>query len=67
MPERCKRPYPAVPGRVERDVEPGHRPARCRRRGAHALAAGGPFNTPDQATFYGSDHRGYTDYPALTV
>ncbi|MFJ3788648.1 alkene reductase [Kitasatospora sp. NPDC090091] len=29
------------------------------------LAAGGPFNTPDQATFYGGDHRGYTDYPAL--
>ncbi|MFF8407511.1 alkene reductase [Streptomyces sp. NPDC015684] len=31
------------------------------------LAAGGPFNTPDQATFYGGDHRGYTDYPALTA
>ncbi|GAA1066389.1 alkene reductase [Streptomyces asiaticus] len=31
------------------------------------LAAGGPFNTPDQATFYGGDHRGYTDYPALTT
>ncbi|MEU6238847.1 alkene reductase [Kitasatospora sp. NPDC047058] len=30
------------------------------------LAAGGPFNTPDPATFYGGDHRGYTDYPALT-
>lgn len=29
------------------------------------LAAGGPFNTPDQATFYGGDERGYTDYPAL--
>ncbi|MFF4574876.1 alkene reductase [Streptomyces sp. NPDC001410] len=29
------------------------------------LAAGGPFNTPDPATFYGGDHRGYTDYPAL--
>ncbi|MGW6686420.1 alkene reductase [Streptomyces sp. NPDC054961] len=30
------------------------------------LAAGGPFNSPDQSTFYGGDHRGYTDYPALT-
>jgi N-ethylmaleimide reductase len=24
-----------------------------------------PLNTPDQATFYGGDTRGYTDYPAL--
>ncbi|MDI9884701.1 alkene reductase [Streptomyces sp. HNM0645] len=32
----------------------------------HRLAAGGPFNTPDPSTFYGGDHRGYTDYPALT-
>ncbi|MGW7008537.1 alkene reductase [Streptomyces sp. NPDC054933] len=31
------------------------------------LAAGGPFNTPDPATFYGGDHRGYTDYPTLAV
>jgi N-ethylmaleimide reductase len=30
------------------------------------LAASGPFNSPDQSTFYGGDHRGYTDYPALT-
>ncbi|MFQ6392531.1 hypothetical protein ACLMAJ_03680 [Nocardia sp. KC 131] len=30
------------------------------------LAAGGPFNTPDSATFYGGDEHGYTDYPALT-
>ncbi|MGW3143821.1 alkene reductase [Streptomyces sp. NPDC001177] len=30
------------------------------------LAVGGPFNTPDPSTFYGGDHRGYTDYPALT-
>ncbi|MEU1370768.1 alkene reductase [Streptomyces sp. NPDC005803] len=29
------------------------------------LRAGGPFNTPDGATFYGGDHRGYTDYPVL--
>ncbi|GIE33641.1 alkene reductase [Actinoplanes italicus] len=29
------------------------------------LAAGGPFNTPDPASFYGGDERGYTDYPAL--
>lgn len=31
------------------------------------LAAGGPFNAADKATFYGGDHRGYTDYPTLTV
>ncbi|MFI9273422.1 alkene reductase [Kitasatospora sp. NPDC052896] len=31
------------------------------------LATGGPFNTPDPATFYGGDHRGYTDYPTLTA
>lgn len=31
------------------------------------LAARGPFNAPDQATFYGGDHRGYTDYPTLTA
>lgn len=31
------------------------------------LAAGGPFNTPDRASFFGGDHRGYTDYPALTA
>ncbi|MBY8886068.1 alkene reductase [Streptomyces sp. PTM05] len=31
------------------------------------LAAGGPFNVPDASTFYGGDHRGYTDYPALTA
>ncbi|MET7329773.1 alkene reductase [Nonomuraea sp. NPDC005650] len=29
------------------------------------LAAGGPYNTPDPAAFFGGDHRGYTDYPAL--
>ncbi|WP_330456115.1 alkene reductase [Streptomyces sp. NBC_00820] len=29
------------------------------------LAAGGPFNTPDRATYYGGDERGYTDYPTL--
>jgi len=26
---------------------------------------GGPFNTPDRATFYGGSTKGYTDYPAL--
>ena len=31
------------------------------------LAAGGPFNAADPATFYGGDHRGYTDYPALAA
>ncbi|MEU2156084.1 hypothetical protein ABZ532_13900 [Streptomyces sp. NPDC019396] len=25
----------------------------------------GPFSTPDESTYYGGDHRGYTDYPAL--
>jgi N-ethylmaleimide reductase len=29
------------------------------------LAAGGPYNAPDRATFFGGDHRGYIDYPAL--
>ncbi|MEV6248516.1 alkene reductase [Streptomyces sp. NPDC051742] len=29
------------------------------------LKADGPYNTPDPATFFGGDHRGYTDYPAL--
>ncbi len=29
------------------------------------LKAGGPFTTPDPATFYGGDEKGYTDYPTL--
>ncbi|MFI8823267.1 alkene reductase [Streptomyces sp. NPDC053431] len=29
------------------------------------LRAGGPYNTPDRAGFFGGDHRGYTDYPSL--
>ncbi|MFE1265856.1 alkene reductase [Streptomyces sp. NPDC058758] len=29
------------------------------------LRAGGPFAEPDRTTFFGGDHRGYTDYPAL--
>ncbi|MFJ9813008.1 alkene reductase [Streptomyces sp. NPDC101158] len=29
------------------------------------LLAGGPYNTPDSAGFFGGDHRGYTDYPSL--
>lgn len=29
------------------------------------LRAGGPYNVPDQSTFFGGDARGYTDYPAL--
>jgi N-ethylmaleimide reductase len=29
------------------------------------LKAGGPFNEPDRATFYGGGAQGYTDYPAL--
>jgi len=30
------------------------------------IARGGPFNEPDQATFYGGGAKGYTDYPSLT-
>lgn len=29
------------------------------------IRAGGPYNEADPATFYGGDHNGYTDYPAL--
>ncbi|MBO2454258.1 alkene reductase [Actinomadura barringtoniae] len=29
------------------------------------IKAGGPYNEADPATFYGGDHRGYTDYPSL--
>ncbi|WP_055568966.1 alkene reductase [Streptomyces atriruber] len=29
------------------------------------LKAGGPYNTPDRATYYGGTEQGYTDYPAL--
>ncbi|MFJ6567294.1 alkene reductase [Streptomyces sp. NPDC091292] len=29
------------------------------------LRTAGPYNTPDRATFYGGDAKGYTDYPAL--
>ncbi|GAB3304669.1 alkene reductase [Epidermidibacterium keratini] len=29
------------------------------------IRQGGPYNKPDSATFYGGDHIGYTDYPAL--
>jgi N-ethylmaleimide reductase len=29
------------------------------------LQQGGPFNTPDRATSFGGDHRGFTDYPTL--
>ncbi len=29
------------------------------------VKAGGPYNEPDPASFYGGDHRGYTDYPRL--
>ncbi len=30
------------------------------------VRAGAELNQPDPATFYGGDHKGYTDYPALT-
>ncbi|MEV3856544.1 alkene reductase [Streptomyces sp. NPDC050095] len=29
------------------------------------LKTGGPYNTPDPATFFGGTEKGYTDYPAL--
>ncbi|WP_246156270.1 alkene reductase [Thiohalocapsa marina] len=29
------------------------------------IAAGGPYNTPDPATFYGGGAEGYTNYPTL--
>ena len=29
------------------------------------LKADAPLNAPDQATFYGGDGKGYTDYPTL--
>ncbi|HLD09231.1 MAG TPA: alkene reductase, partial [Methylophilaceae bacterium] len=29
------------------------------------FAKDAPLNVPDQATFYGGDEKGYTDYPAL--
>jgi N-ethylmaleimide reductase len=29
------------------------------------IARGGPYNEPDQATFYGGGAEGYTDYPSL--
>lgn len=29
------------------------------------VRAGGPYNDADEDTFYGGDHRGYTDYATL--
>jgi N-ethylmaleimide reductase len=29
------------------------------------IRVGGPFNEADRATYYGGDHRGYTDYATL--
>ncbi|MFD1940161.1 alkene reductase [Nonomuraea mangrovi] len=31
------------------------------------VEAGGPYAEADTTTFYGGDHRGYTDYPTLTM
>ncbi|WP_329607720.1 hypothetical protein [[Actinomadura] parvosata] len=31
------------------------------------IAADGPYNEADPSTFYGGDHRGYTDYPVLST
>jgi N-ethylmaleimide reductase len=33
---------------------------------ARRLRDNAPLNTPDRATFYGGNEKGYTDYPALT-
>ena len=35
------------------------------RQALERIKAGGPYNEADPATFYGGDHRGYTDYPVL--
>ncbi|MFI8432197.1 hypothetical protein ACIGJO_00370 [Streptomyces sp. NPDC079020] len=42
----------------------GHQGSSGRGCGSR-LKAGGPYNTPDRATFYGGGAKGYTDYPAL--
>ncbi|WP_406567730.1 hypothetical protein [Actinoallomurus soli] len=31
------------------------------------IRSGAPLNEADPATFYGGDHRGYTDYPVLAA
>ncbi|MFF3337191.1 alkene reductase [Streptomyces flavidovirens] len=31
------------------------------------LRTEGPYNAPDPASFFGGDHKGYTDYPALAA
>ncbi|RFU43010.1 alkene reductase [Actinomadura logoneensis] len=31
------------------------------------IKAGGPYNEPDRASYYGGDHHGYTDYPTLVA
>lgn len=31
----------------------------------HRWQTQAPLNQPDMNTFYGGDHRGYTDYPTL--
>ncbi|MGW4203316.1 alkene reductase [Streptomyces sp. NPDC004726] len=31
------------------------------------LKAAGPYNTPDPTTFFGGDHKGFTDYPTLST
>ncbi len=30
------------------------------------IRRGAPLNTPDRSTYYGGDHRGYTDYPTFS-
>lgn len=31
------------------------------------IRSGGPFNPSDTSTYFGGDHRGYTDYPTLSA
>jgi N-ethylmaleimide reductase len=65
--------FPSTPEIAAEAVESGFADAAC--LGEFFLAnpdlvqrikAGGPYNTSDQSTFYGGDHRGYTDYPTLS-
>lgn len=64
--------FPATVEIAVRTLEDGVADAVC--LGALFLAnpdlpervrVGGPYNLPDEATFYGGDHRGYTDYAPL--
>lgn len=47
------------------DVITVGRPALANPDIVERVRSGAPLNEPDPSTFYGGDHRGYTDYPAL--